>query len=232
MTDNVIKHERNFSHLLEDSLAFLIDADDKATEKKYEAASRCAKASIFNTLFMYECVANCCLASLDLSRGMYSKIERMDTLSKYEFYLILSTENTKLDRSVVEIERVNELKKLRDNLAHPKITKISYQLSNSKDSILSYEPKLNKTDKLNLPTDMSRWYVEEALVASKALNEFLNYFFLNLCKINCHTVASLLFGDKNPKEHQYSSMFITTTNNFKVAHNKWGIELNYIGIRY
>lgn len=88
--------DKKLHTILEDAVFFMEESKSNSFDEsdcqrdRYEKLNRrsaFARASILNSSFLLEATANCCIGTLEISNDLYDDVERMRTLSKFEYYL-------------------------------------------------------------------------------------------------------------------------------------------------
>jgi hypothetical protein len=218
-----IEYERSFLQLFTDSITLHQHAEQYRESKDFRRTL--FRASILNTLLIPEVVANICIEHLSLEKSVYAEIDRLSFLAKYDYYLRTKFRNRSLDRGIVEIEKLKELKKLRDSYVHPKRTEIYWDV----DKNGSGTGSCNKTNLLKINKSTSFWEQEDSLQSMIAVHSFLNYFFVKKCRYSKNKVGSLLFSvSKDPNDKDYITPGLP--NFIKSALAKNNINLNYVKI--
>ncbi len=219
--------ESSFMNLLIDSVVFAQMAEEVG-KKKFPEASRFSRASILNASLSVECAANCCIARLRNGGRFKDDIDKMPFISKFELYLGLTFNGVSLNRGCDEIEKMKELKAVRDSLVHPKRKTAAAQVI--KPNVVKGE--WGEWPKLKISRLEKSWNHESAVIVLKATSDFYNYFFLTLCKYNHHQVCSLLMSDfvfKSPSLALPTNYKLSDTNLHKAIEN-WKLNFDFIGI--
>jgi hypothetical protein len=224
--DESVFHAKNFEHLLYDSINLLYmshDIDRETDEHDLERA--CARASIINTLLLFECAANCLVSALSFSRGLADDVDKLPFLSKFELCAGRIPGAQILDRGRIEVAAVVELKALRDAYVHPKVKKQKLvQVSEG-----HYETESKKTSQLSLSYNPAGWRREAAVSAARAANSFFNYLFLEACALTPDTVCEVLLDPSAASIPATSSTTIDCIGGLDRAVSKWGIDFAYLG---
>ena len=220
------KYLKFFENLLYDAVYLAYSAHDIDTEKDdagYEFTL--IRSSILNTMLLLECAANCCIHSLRLPQSYYNDIDKLPSISKYEFFLKTIKPNCKFDRGSKEVQTIAELKSLRDKYVHPKV--------NKKDMVKidksTWDVDFGNSELLGIPFSMDVLKKESAVKSLKAVNDFFNKFFLEWCEFDKDTVCSLLLGDEETEPDVSVSFYVDGIWGLNRAVNEWGIDFKFIG---
>lgn len=219
-------HLRNFEDLAYDAVHLLYlahDVDSEEDQHGYEYMY--VRSSILNTLLLFECGANCCIDSLNLSGSYVDDIDKLPFLSKYEFFLRNIKPHTKLDRGCKETQTVAELKSIRDSYVHPKEKKQKYiQIEQ-----FAWEADFGETNILEIPRSPKEWGCSHAVSVLKATNDFFNIFFLSWCEFDTDTVCEILMGSEEAAIPARSSVHIDCMGGLDRAVKDWNIDFKFLG---
>ncbi|MBF0376299.1 MAG: hypothetical protein HQK72_02340 [Desulfamplus sp.] len=218
-----IEYERSFFQLFNDSIMLHQHANQYLEIDDFR--STLFRASILNTLLIPEAVANICIEHLNLERSVYYEIDRLPVLAKFDYYLRTNFRNKFLDRGIVEIEGLKELKRLRDDYVHPKHSKIYWNI----DENGSGTGECEKTKLLKFNKAPSFWEKDDSFLAMVTVHRFLHYFFMTKCRFTKAKVASLLFSlshDPNEKDYKIPCW----PKSFKEELKSQGITIDYVKI--
>ena len=186
-------HHRNFGQLLCDAIFFEKMAkkeSDQIILRKY------ARSSILMSTLTLECAANCCLNQFSANKQLLNDIDKLPFLSKFDLFAVLGFEK-KIDYGRTEVQKINELKHIRDSIVHSKVTKTKLGSINQRDrtffaeaanSSFSIKPKSGTgiLDNYQLVGH------KDCFSALKSVIEFYNYFFSELLAMNKGLVFGLL----------------------------------------
>lgn len=149
--------------------------------------SRFARASVLASALSVECAANCLLTSLDLSRPLFSEMDRLTPVAKIEAYLRLRA-ITGFNRGSNVVQRVAELVRARNDHVHPKTTAIPASVTELRDGgenwILPFNIEGEHWDQLRIPKRSMFWSDSSSLAALSAVTSFFTYLFVTLLKAN------------------------------------------------
>lgn len=219
-------HLKTFNDLLYDSVYLLYFASDIDIEKyDDDVASPLIRASIMNSILLLECGANCLIDSLSLPSKFYDDIEKLPFLSKYEFFLQSKFQNKRFDRGVTQIQKIKELKTLRDFYVHPKVKKSKYERIGEH----SWDASYGHTNTMQLPRDPSRWKIKHAIDALKGVNEFFNLYLLEWCEFNSDLVVDILFSEHPVNYNNPVGGYVDCVGGLDRAVKEWGIDFKFIG---
>lgn len=219
-------HLRNFENLIYDAVYLLYlahDVDRELDNDGYEFTY--ARSSILNTVLLFECAANCCIDTLNLSGSFQEDIDKLSFLSKYEFFLNRVNEKVVFDRGCKEAQAAAELKAVRDNYVHPKVKKQKYAQIDEE----AWSADFGRTNLLKIPRDPTEWGRSHAVAALKATNDFFNHFFLSWCGFGANTVCEILFSSDAASIPARSSTTIDCIRGLDRAVRDWNIDFLFIG---
>ncbi len=158
----------------------------------YEAAIACesaelnsalAKSSVLSVNYAIEAAANSFLQSINMTKGLKDKIDKLSTIDKFDFVLQWHTEHC-LEAGDSDVQAVRNLIKNRNSMVHPKITikSISVETEVGLDGIIRHsaiqsEPRKGRDPKPKLLGDDPELYTDEdAKAALQVMTSFLNVF--------------------------------------------------------
>ncbi len=195
-------------------------------EQNFDFRQTIARSSMLNSILLLELSANICIESLELEGTIFKEIDRLPTLGKFDFYLRSKFRDKKLSRGVIEVEKVKELKRLRDGYVHMKPHKLEWEIEG--DSGMA---ELAKTSILDIPKNPSGWDWSSAIITMAAVHEFLRYFFKDLCKYSAKKVGSFLFSDaKVPGNGDYPMPLFWRATKKELL--DMGIDLGYMRLAW
>ncbi|EPV2532126.1 hypothetical protein ACV28K_004712 [Vibrio alginolyticus] len=226
MADNETHYLRNFEDQRYDAvymLYFSLDIDQD--NYKDDVIKPHVRASVINTCLLLECGANCLIETLDLPKQFFDDIDKMPFLSKFEFFLNKVNPSQKFDRGALVVQRVKELKTIRDSYVHQKVKKSKYEIISSTVSEADY----GCTEQLKFPRAPKKWRSEHAVSALKAVNDFYNEYLLNWCALNTQQTVDLLLGSKKADLANPIGAQIDFVGGLGRAVTEWGIDFKFIG---
>ena len=219
-------HLRSFEDLLYDAVHLLYLAHDVNRELDNDGYEfTYIRSSILNTLLLFECGANCCIDSLNLPSGFDQDIDKLPFLSKYEYFLSRVNQQQKFDRGCEEIQRVAELKAVRDNYVHPKVKKEKYTQAGD----FVWDADFGKTTLLKIPRNPKEWGCIHATWVLKAATDFFNLFFLSWCGFDTNTVCEILLNSNAASIPATSSTAIDCIGGLTRAAKDWSIDFKFLG---
>ena len=226
MRDEEYHYERMFLDLFEDAARLALDALrignlDDSLKKPWTYC----RASVLMSVLSLECAANCCIEALGLPGSFKRDVDQLPFLSKFELFLKLRSPTTCFDRGRFEVQAVAELKTIRDALVHPKIRRAPW---------VEIEPNLAEADHgeyklLRIPRSASQWFSREATVALRAVSDFLDLVFLDLCALDRNVACDILMSRGKP-EFQRRTAYNVRPLTFKRAHEEFGIQFRILGL--
>lgn len=142
-----------------------------------------AKSSILSVNYALEAAANAFLQSIEMTKTLQEKIDKLSTLDKFDFVLQWHT-NHYLHPGDSDVQAIRKLIKNRNAMVHPKvITKSTSVESNiGKDGIIRHfevQPEYKKGHDIKpklLGDDPALYTHEDAKAALKVMTSFLNIF--------------------------------------------------------
>lgn len=140
---------------------------------------RYGRASILTSALLLEAVANCLFA--DIEGKFRDDADKLPAISKFDLYARLNSKL--LDRGRIEVQRISELIKLRDQFVHPKVkSKPFSDLWRDDQGNFVGTPVSEQFDGLKIEK-RGPWGKEDAVTVLRAVFEFLNYYFIDLVLI-------------------------------------------------
>ena len=189
--------------------------------------SRFGHLSILSSALALEAAANCALAKLG-KRGKTTKdIDKLSVLGKFDVYLLSRGGGDILDRGHKFVQPMDELINVRNAIVHPKIVnKTAAQLNG-----LTFERETPKSKLLKIPSDrmLLRWTGDMAKEVLLRLCDFLNYFFLGLCKHSFEEVPGVLV-DQAMFDGVLRQSSYQPTDFIWTAMNEWKLDTRFLHI--
>ncbi|MGF1479835.1 MAG: hypothetical protein ACFB4I_10125 [Cyanophyceae cyanobacterium] len=193
----VVSH---FISLLADAITFCHLAENPSLTRSARASL--VRASILNSVFALECVANILLKSIDLSKHIYLRFEKLPILEKYEAILFLLFPAHNFNRGAKEVQEIKELIALRNAQVHVKVRHEEAVGKSINEAWWAFEPKDNsKTKVLKVPKNSDRWDSSYGVMALQSLDTFLKLFLIDWAHFSPYDVSNTLlyqvqFGNK------------------------------------
>jgi hypothetical protein len=217
---------RTFEDQLYDSVYLLYFAFDTDQNQYADDVIRpLTRASVINSILLLESAANCLIDALDLPGNFYSDIEKLPVLSKFEFFLGRVKPDREFDRGTSRVQKIAELKTIRDFYVHPKVKKSKW----NRISENVWDTDYGKTNQLGFPRDPRHWRREEAVLALKSVNEFFNLYFLEWCEFSSDTVVDLLLSGEKADLKRPTGAAIDFVGGLNRAVTEWGVDFEFIG---
>lgn len=182
-----------FYNLIIDAAEFAIMAGSKDLHCRAFAEQRFARASILMSVLSLECAANRCLDSLPIGNKCRDDLDKLSILGKYDVFLSFRNNKKIMDRGIDVVHKIQELKNIRDSIVHPK--RISGE-------IVQTYVEFHKTDNLKLAKLHLLWKIEDALSAFRAVMNFYNYYFIELCNMTGSEVGHILLSSTTNSQGQ------------------------------
>lgn len=186
-------HHRSFGYLFSDAIFFerlaRYEADD-LVRRRY------VRSSIISAFLMLECAANCCMFCFDANKQLIDDIDRLPFLSKFDLFA-LDGFGKKLDYSRSEVQKVKELKQIRDSVVHPKVAKaeIGKHVGGERSfSCLPHNVSFSSKPKpaTGIIHNSGLWSHKDCVSALTSVVDFFNYFFHELLEVDKGLVFGLL----------------------------------------
>lgn len=186
-------HHRSFAYLFSDAIYFERLARDEADDLKRRRYSR---ASVISSLLMLECAANCCLFCLVANKQLIEDIDRLPYLSKFDLFA-LDGFGKKLDYGRNEVQKVKELKQIRDSVVHPKVakTELDKMVEGERSfACISHDLRFSSKPKpaTGIIQNSGLWSHQDCVSALITAVNFFNYFFNELLEMQKDLVFGLL----------------------------------------
>lgn len=142
------------------------------------------------------------------------------------------------DRGARSVQKLAELKSLRDSIVHPKVRTIRYvedaNPSGAQRVMVDlfggqvYRAESKETAILKVPAFSSQ-RTSHAIKALVAVNEFFNCFFSNWCGMDSDLVCDILLGEHNDGVRATYSLDVV--GGLTRAMEEWGLDLSYLGLQ-
>jgi hypothetical protein len=179
--------DRPFRSILEDAVMFARQAETIG-ESNFHHRAACGRAVVFFSMALLECAANACLAALHLTGKFDDEIDRLPMIAKFDLYARLSRTHKVLDRGRLETQKIQELKKLRDALTHPRerILRLVAEAPNVQAITSPWLPLLRVSESAH------DWTSQDIATLLQSATDFLNFYFTDLCMLAPTEVAEVL----------------------------------------
>lgn len=186
-------HHRSFGYLFSDAIFFerlaRFETDDLIRRRH-------VRASVISSILMLECAANCCIFCFDANRQLIEDIDRLPFLSKFDLFALDGFQK-KLDYGRNEVQRVKELKQIRDSVVHPKVAKFELGREIAGERTFSCLPNNVKFSSKPKPAtgillSSGLWSHQDSVSAITSVIGFFNYFFNELLQMDKELVFGLL----------------------------------------
>jgi len=178
-------------------------------------------------MMMPEVAANILIETLGLESSVWSDVDRMSTIGKFDFFLRTTFRKRKLNRGTKELQGLKELKQLRDSFVHPKPQRVVWSLSAEGLDLGSSD----RTPLLAMSKNPSMWCVEDAVKGMRAVHAFLSHYFKFICKYSKMQSSNLLFSTDEEAGARLRKIEYSFGDEFDDAIQKWSIDLSYLNIR-
>jgi len=227
MAGEIITHERNIAFILEDAFGFLFKANEATDD--LDDQQMFSRSSITFTLLLLEASANALLDSLALERSAANDMDRLSILAKFDLFKRITCKGLGLNRGDRRVQELNELKKLRDRLVHPKRRLTSWSETSSGGMVSETE----KVPLLSVSSDPWVWDFSDALAVARAVHGFLNAFLLVQCELSAIQSAAILYSEGDTPsfdENDFGIPAMVLLN--KHGFREWNISVDYLLGRY
>jgi hypothetical protein len=216
---------KNFEDMLYDSVYLLYFACDTDQEKYADnVISPFVRTSLINSILLIECAANCAIASLDLNTSYFNEIERLTSLGKFEFFLN-NISRKSIDRGSLEVQRIQELKSIRDYYVHPKVRKSVWEQVDTNLWVVDS----GRTATLQISKNPREWEINDAIKALKSVNDFFNLYFLDWCNLHSDAVYDILIGSRKVNLSAPEGAYVDCVGGLDRAYKNWGIDFRFLG---
>lgn len=194
-----------------------------------------AKSSILSVNYALEAAANSFLTSVEMNSKIKDNIDRFSTLDKFDFVLQWNRDES-LPRGETETQIVKKLIDQRNELVHPKVKIIKQEVDTKKgdDKIAFFHtaPIRDSSEKCKI-TKMSvrpdQYSAEDALIALKALVNFLNKYVECWLKMEVENAALLLMQSWDGSVQANPIMYQKHELEIVLRHNK-NLNIRFVGL--
>ncbi len=191
MINNAKFHHQSFFDLLNDSLF-----QHRLSKNSSGFASHChARASITSSLLLIECAANSLIQELELNKHLQEPYDKLQPLAKIDTFLKLSGLH-ELERSCIEVQRISELLKARNDFVHPKTTIFKTEIDKLVEQTENYELPFKVTTEVWTGIKITKaamfWSSEDSYKVLSAIRDFLAYLFLKLMQLDSQEIYLIL----------------------------------------
>jgi len=223
-----------FEELFYDSVYLAYMAHDQAEREDapgYDGdlhSAMLARASIMSSMLTIEAAANCCLDVVPWPRVLRDDIDKLPALSKLELFLKHHDSAKVLDRGVRPVQQIEDLKGLRDRVVHPKIRRAEWTRVND----TTRQVDLGRSKVLGLPFDTGSWGPGDAREALRAVTEFFNYFFIEVCGLTSNQTCEILVGDGPINLEAPTNYQMDGGAELKRAATQWNLDLSFFGVQH
>ncbi len=216
-----IEYDKDFEELLETTATLL------HWSQTLKQRSISQTVVLFSTLLL-EAAANCCLRSLKLPSSFYNDLDKLPTMSKFDFYLFTRSGGKRaIDRGAKYAQDAADLKVLRDCTVHPKRSRVVW--TDITDTERNGEKDV--TGRLKISRAMDGWRVQDALTCFRVANTFLEHFFLVDCKLTQRESKVILLAPIVESDPVTEIYWHPDSDSLEYAARTWKIPLRYVGIR-
>lgn len=224
----VKEHQRLFCDLFIDACSHALAAADTGPDHKFERTARAVRATVVFAALSLEAGANACLETIEHAGRFRDDLDRLPFLSKYESILRFHVPGSQLDRGKLEIQCIEDIKKLRDDLVHPK--RRSFPIEKVSDNM--YRRQSTSMNALDMSNDPKKWDEHDAGKVLVATVDFLNYYFTNALGWPTNKVCITLFTDiemSPPVARSEHLQYHFWNPIIAEAGNRWSFTLSCVG---
>jgi len=219
-----LTYDRPFRTLFEDGISLLLASE---RSQHNDESSSLARGSIACTMMLPEVAANICIESLHLESWLFNEADKLSPLAKFDYFLRSRYRNRRIPSGVAPVQKIQELKRLRDSFVHPKRFQVNWKPSPTNDGSFIGESK--STQFLKMSSNPIMWESDDALRAMQGVHAFLAFFFRDICKMKRRRVTDLLFSDDALLEGEGAGIFYYG-HTLHAALKRWGIDVSYFRI--
>lgn len=215
--------DRKFHTIFSDGIYFTKAAFDALENEDWMQEEHLARAAILNLSLLPEVAANCVLETLSLPKQILDEVDKFSPISKFEFAL-WELKKIKLDRSLQEVQNIQELQSIRNFMVHPKSRKTEWVDldENTKGA------DLGKTPLLKLPYSSQEWQGDDPFIALRVVMAFLDHMFRTLCEFSPGEVQHLLFNSGEYVEGSKNGHVVY--GEWKQIQEKWSLRMKFLGV--
>lgn len=219
-----LTYDRPFRTLFEDGILLLL-ASERSEDS--DESNSLARGSIAFTMMLPEVAANICIESLHLDSSVFNEMDKLSPLAKFDYFLKCRFRKRQISSGMLPVQKLQELKRLRDSFVHPKRFQVHWKPALAKDG--SYLGESKRTQFLDMSSNPTMWYDEDAVRAMRGAHEFLAHFFRDLCKMPKGKATNLLFSDEALLGEEGIRVF-HYGRPFHEALRRWKIDTSYFRI--
>jgi hypothetical protein len=159
-------------------------AFDVASSMPIERSGPIYRAAIISSVVSLECAANICIDDLGLPEEIYSQVEKFSMAAKFDYFAYEKVGRL-VDKSRNEYCCLQNIIAIRNNYVHPKVENGSWV----KETL---DASYGVMKKSLFDNDIRKWGAKEAEIVIDFCIKFLNYFFIELCKLKKGAVTYML----------------------------------------
>lgn len=206
------------------------------SEYREPAKAALAKSSILSANYALEAAANSFISTVDMTTALKNQIDRFSTLDKFDFVLQWHKDDS-LPRGDTKTQIIKELIDRRNAAVHPKIESCSEDIATTVGSGSVGYVHQSKSGSDNSRSKLSRistkapemYTNEDALVALKAVVNFLNSYVNDWWGIDLDTSALLLMPSWNGSINASNILYERNALETLVKHDKV-LGIKFIGL--
>lgn len=214
-----VSYDRGFRTLFEDGVYLLLASE---RERDNDTANSLARGSLACTMMLPEVAANICIESLQLEPSVFKDIDKLSPLAKCDFFLRTRFRGKKVPNGALAVQKVHELKRLRDAFVHPKKQAVVWtQVGDGTEGGVS-----ERTQYLKMSKNPNMWCALDAELAMRGAHEFLAFYFRELCGFTRTRTTTLLFSDEPDLASSEGGVYYYRWH-FRDALKRWEIDTSY-----
>lgn len=204
-------HHRNFGQLLSDAIFFERLAKQESNE---HAQKRFVRSSITSSLLTLECAANCCLSCFETNKQLIEEIDKLSFLAKLDLFALHGFKK-QIDYGRHEVQKVKELKSIRDSFVHPKVTQSKIGPLEKGARHFGGIPfglvfSVRSKPATGMVSNSSLWSYRDCFSTIQSVVEFFNYFFDELLEMDKALVFGMLNDALIKDGNAHSSIYVPT----------------------
>ena len=183
------------------------------------------KTSILYGVFSLEAAANALIGSLSFLGKAESEFDRLPMLGKFELFYFSGSRKVDFDRGCNEVQAIYDLIKFRDEQVHSHL--VHHFLKKDDDGHVRF-PEVNRTNHLDLPLIPYFLESEHAVASLRAIDSFLEKFFLEWCDMSVAEITEHLFHRLVTAPTTAFPMTRPVASLVESAMDRMGLRLNFL----
>jgi len=176
-------------------------------------------------VFSLEAAANALINSISFVGKGKSEFDRLPILGKFALYYFSRSRKMDFDRGCNEVQAIDDLIKFRDDQVH---SYLLHHFLEKDDKGQVRFPDINRTNHLDLPLVPYFLKSEDAAVSLKAIDSFLEKFFLEWCDMSVSEITEHLFHRLVTAPTTAFPMTRPVASLVESAMDRMGLRLNFL----